>query len=278
MTVATSITTRIKETMKFMSWTKLKTTVVVGVGLLLSAGAIVTFHWIYSAVAPSSDWQTAEISSTSLRRAPRQLLILRTKSVQRSPENVTGGMVAIADGRALGINQSVNAMLVFAYGLKSTHRMVVNTQLPAEKYDLLCNLRAGSKEALQQALQEKFGVIAWQEKRDTDVLLLKVTQTPAPGLQPSTTGGGGMSAGPGHLSIKGQSLSSLAMNLENWFEMPILDQTGLNGRYDVELTFDELPADHPSLEALKQALLEQLGLEVVPGREPLDMLVVDKAQ
>jgi len=34
-------------------------------------------------------------------------------------------------------------------------------------------------------------------------------------------------------------------------------------------------ADH---EALKQALLDQLGLELVPSRQPIEMLVVEKAK
>jgi uncharacterized protein (TIGR03435 family) len=31
-------------------------------------------------------------------------------------------------------------------------------------------------------------------------------------------------------------------------------------------------------EAIKQALLDQFGLELVPGREPVEMLVVERAK
>jgi uncharacterized protein (TIGR03435 family) len=58
----------------------------------------------------------------------------------------------------------------------------------------------------------------------------------------------------------------------------VIDQTGLEGRYDIELTLDQPASQHPDPVALKQALLEQLGLEVVPGREPIEMLVVPKGR
>ena len=66
-------------------------------------------------------------------------------------------------------------------------------------------------------------------------------------------------------------------NLEEVFEVPIIDQTGLTGRYDVKLKWHESNSGHTEPEDMKQALIDQLGLELVPGREPIEMLVIEKA-
>ena len=183
----------------------------------------------------------------------------------------------MGDGRALGINQPVKSILQRAYDAASPYRIVLNTELPAEKYDFLSNLPTGSREALQLALKKKFGVTGRFETRDTDVLLLKVKRSFAPGLRPSTTADSRMSAGGGQIWFTGQSLAGLIPNLEEVFEVPIIDQTGLTGRYDVKLKWHESNSGHTNPEDLKQALLDQLGLELVPGRESIEMLIVEKA-
>lgn len=57
-----------------------------------------------------------------------------------------------------------------------------------------------------------------------------------------------------------------------------MDDTGLTDRYDIDLTWDQTDFKHPSPDALKQALLEQLGLELKPAKQPVDMLVVQRSR
>ena len=60
-----------------------------------------------------------------------------------------------------------------------------------------------------------------------------------------------------------------------YFEKPVIDQTGFNGLYDYQLKVDWKRHDAATL---KQDLLDQLGLELVPGRQPIEVLVVEKAK
>jgi uncharacterized protein (TIGR03435 family) len=62
---------------------------------------------------------------------------------------------------------------------------------------------------------------------------------------------------------------------------PVLDKTGISGRYEMLITFDVYSAqgrtppenyDKPSLE---DALRDQLGLRLVPHKEPMPVLVID---
>ena len=66
--------------------------------------------------------------------------------------------------------------------------------------------------------------------------------------------------------------------LEKRFDLPIVNQTGFNNYYDYAIKWDEPDPKKPNSEGLKKALLEQLGLELVPAREPIEMLVIEKVK
>ena len=73
-------------------------------------------------------------------------------------------------------------------------------------------------------------------------------------------------------------VQQLADYLEGTFRHPVIDQTALGGNFDIHLRWNEKSANHPNLEALKQKLSDELGLELVPGRVPMQVLVVEKAK
>ena len=71
-----------------------------------------------------------------------------------------------------------------------------------------------------------------------------------------------------------------ADSLEGTFGLPIIDETGLTNRYDFSVKWpvfqDNDKNKHRQID--KEILRNQLGLELVPGREPIEMLVVKKAK
>jgi uncharacterized protein (TIGR03435 family) len=64
-----------------------------------------------------------------------------------------------------------------------------------------------------------------------------------------------------------------------YVDRPLVDQTGLKGRYDFDLkyTYDELraPTDGSAPPGLFTAMQEQLGLKLEAVKAPADMLVID---
>jgi uncharacterized protein (TIGR03435 family) len=66
--------------------------------------------------------------------------------------------------------------------------------------------------------------------------------------------------------------------MEALFKKPVIDQTGLTQHYRIDLQWLEMNGTDPDHTALKQALLNQLGLELAPGREAIEMLVMEKAR
>jgi uncharacterized protein (TIGR03435 family) len=81
-------------------------------------------------------------------------------------------------------------------------------------------------------------------------------------------------------SITGQATSFdlLLANLTPFSGRKVIDKTGLEGkRFDFELDWapDDQPVTAVPLPSLFTALKEQLGLELVPAKEPMQIVVID---
>lgn len=94
----------------------------------------------------------------------------------------------------------------------------------------------------------------------------------------------------GYGQYHGVPLDALVMLLKMQEDCPVVDKTGLTGNYDFELKWDRNPETMPpagtstvpaapsedaSRPSIFTALLEQLGLKLVPIRAPLDSIVID---
>lgn len=94
------------------------------------------------------------------------------------------------------------------------------------------------------------------------------------------------------LTARAQPLSALVDMLSREFRLPILDRTGLHGNFNFTLEFAPQPPGAPpaapEMEGLPMAaddsapnlivaVREQLGLRLTPGKIPLEVLIVDRA-
>ena len=132
---------------------------------------------------------------------------------------------------------------------------------------------------MQQEVERKFGVVAKREMRETEVFLLQVKSPNAPGLKRNTGRGGRDAGGRGHIENVNEPLSRFADTIELYLAIPVLDRTGLTGRFDINVNWNDGHGAQPhNSENLEQAILDQLGLELVPSREQIEMLVVEKVK
>ena len=189
----------------------------------------------------------------------------------------------------MGIAQPAKEIIQVAYQ-KDKLRTMFETTLPDDKYDFFAKLVPAQEPrkripvneawaaALQKEVANKFGVIGRMENRDADVLVLRPAPSGIKGFKVSHTmpHGHAMVNGAGKMQCYEQPVSTLTGVLEHEFKIPVVDRTGLTESYDFAVTWNEPDEENPNPDSLKQALHDQLGLDLVPGREPIEMLVVSK--
>lgn len=272
--VSSSTLTLLKGALKIMAWAKAKTAIVVGTSILFAAGTTtvtvkeIQEHKTYS-------WQVRRLSPEDFLKTPQQVQILPTKI---SDAHGAGWQVTAEgkDSKFTGVKAPLATIIQTAFQVQYPDRIVYAADLPQGEYDFIANLPHGSPHAMQEEIKRKFGLVGKIEAVETNVLLLKVRSPHSAGLKPSAAKTGRSQTGNGEFLATKQRMSDLAYLLEvTYFKSPVIDQTGQEDAFDFKLAWT---ANDRNLDNLKQALMEQLGLELVSGVEPVEMLVVEKAK
>jgi uncharacterized protein (TIGR03435 family) len=270
-----STLTLIKGALKIMAWTKAKSAIVGSVIVLLAAGTTTVTVKEIAAHKAEASWR---VSNPNPDRAPLLVKILPTKF----PESYDCMNVGSRDDNWIGVGEPVLQIARVAYGWRPGRILFAGTQ-PRERYDFISTLPQASGAALQAELKSKLGFVGHPEMRDTDVLVLKVRRPSAPGLLPPVSGHSD-GRNKGHYYCDNSPIASdsewyrgITRFLEEYFGMPVIDQTGLTQNYHIDLKWNERFKEDPDHDALKQALLDQLGLELLPANMPVEMLVVERA-
>ena len=86
------------------------------------------------------------------------------------------------------------------------------------------------------------------------------------------------------LKMVNRSMADIVNQLASNVDRPVLDKTGLTGLYDFTLEFvhnnpDLVASDSPDADrSIFGAIQDQLGLKLVPAKEPAEILVIDHAE
>jgi uncharacterized protein (TIGR03435 family) len=236
-------------------------------------------------------------------------------------------------GRVDWSNVSLRDIIRVAYALKD-YQISGPDWLNAERYDVLAKVPEGvpasQKPAMLQALlAERFKMAVHWEKKELAAYALSVAkggpkmkefvEAPADsgpaeakgdfggvvkrsldGFPKLPPGKAGMMMSFGRLSAQGTQMKDLADGISRQLDRPVVDETGLTGKYDFQLQWTpgpgeggiagmkvamarqagrtdvELPnEDGPSLPV---ALQQQLGLKLEQKKLPVDLLVIDRAE
>ena len=285
--VGGSTLTLIHGALKVMAWAQAKTAIVVVAAAILAAGttAVVVTRldqgpalFFLGKLSPEDAYLTGEFLG-DFDHAPPALFVRATHFPgKRELWAWKTGDIACAAGR----NVPFAGLLDVAYHFKHA-RMVLPSDIPRTNFDFLATLPNCPNEKFQETVKNTLGWTAHTEMRETGVLLLKAKIAAAPGLIPgvATNHGSRLIYGGNVYHATSMPISDLREFLEDEiFHQPVLDRTGLTNKYEIILDWQAASPtqSYEQSDSLKKVLLDRLGLELVPARERIEMLVVGRAR
>jgi uncharacterized protein (TIGR03435 family) len=200
-----------------------------------------------------------------------------------------------------GVNETVDDLIAFSYGVHQKQIVDAPAWMESEKFDLSAKPDAEGRPSLgqwktmvQKLLADRFKLSFHRNERDLAVYVLSAAPTGTKLTEsqgdPKGLPGIGFQRGVGDISAFNVSMADVVnfMNRNAGLDRPILDKTGLTGRYDFKLkwTPDDAqssgvapnvprPDDANPAPPLYAALQEQLGLKLVATRAIAEVYVID---
>lgn len=193
-------------------------------------------------------------------------------------------------------NTTLNFLIKFAYGLNARQIVGGPAWLDTDKYDVVAKPEGEEsltmrqlRPMVQRLLEDRFKLAYHREQRELAVYALvvgkngarlKTSQGDPTGLPDVQVKGGPALT----ISATNSSMTAFAAVLQMSFvDRPIVDHTGLAGRYDFDLSFTpdqvspagSLSDDPNAPPGLFTAIQEQLGLKLEAVQAPAEVLVVD---
>jgi uncharacterized protein (TIGR03435 family) len=220
------------------------------------------------------------------------------------PNNRQSGVHYQAGGRVANTNATVKALIAFTYGLPQDQIVTGEKWLDTDEYHIDAKPDSDSpipsgeagylqvRGMFQSLLTDRFKVKVHRETREEAVYNLMLARGGSK-LKEADGIGPGVRIRAGHFIATALPASAVAQLLSQQLGRPVMDKTGLNGRYNFELTYtpdalqgdpfgpatrDAPPPPDDNAPSIFTALQEQLGLRLESTRGPVDVLIVDHAE
>jgi uncharacterized protein (TIGR03435 family) len=133
---------------------------------------------------------------------------------------------------------------------------------------------------LQGLLAERFQLTVHRETKTISAFVLEVVKN-GPKLEKAESDGGpSTNSSHGRLEARYTDMDLFAKVLARNVELPVVNRTGLEGRFNFKLEWtpdgDRQKAD--SAPSIFTALQEQLGLRLRTGKAPVEVVVIDRVE
>ena len=199
--------------------------------------------------------------------------------------------VDVLPGSVTMRNMRLSAAIRWAYNVLDV-QVSGPDWLTTTRFDIVAKAGTPAREAemrtmMQKLLADRFKLEFHRQTKELQALILTVGKNGHKLKEVEQEGSPSFSTGRMNLTGKGATVAQLIVFLSAQLRQPIVDQTGLAGRYDYFMDInayitDEMrsqpgpPAEAPSI--IAQALQSQLGLKVDPKKAPLEVLIIDKIE
>jgi uncharacterized protein (TIGR03435 family) len=229
--------------------------------------------------------------------APQSPQVFDAASVKPAKAGVRGYSIRPLPGRLSASNTTLGMLVAEAYHVYDFQISGGPKWLNADRYDIEAKAEGDTKPSaaelrgmLQKLLADRFSLVVHRETRDLPVYALEVGKG-GPKFPPSKDSEEApmfrvfqrrqITAARAPLGYLVEALSSLVGR-------PVVDKTGLAGKYDyrLEWTPDETqvrsdeaaPQVEGNVPSLASALQEQMGLRLQSQKAPVEIIVIDRAE
>jgi uncharacterized protein (TIGR03435 family) len=233
-------------------------------------------------------------------------------SVTRSPPDETAGFMTVpgkgvVSDRFIERNIPLMKIVRAAFGLpfeaEDSRISGAPSWLNAERYDINAKLDSSTVEALkklspderrhvqehmlQALLAERFKLTIHRETRELPIYTLVAGKGGAKLQEAKADEKSSSSYGPGSITGEARSVANLAQLLSVSVGHPVVDKTGLAASYDFKLKWASEDSQAASAGASQSdsepasvftAVQEQLGLKLVSGKGPVEVVVIDHVE
>jgi uncharacterized protein (TIGR03435 family) len=237
--------------------------------------------------------QTAPAASplvTMARDAHPSLAVATVKP--HDPDSKHQGINAAGDHLTV-FNQSVASLMVFAYSIHPKQIAGAPDWALHDRWDIEGKIDTPGQpdlrqmqEMVQKLLADRFQLHFNRDKRELSVYAiraakggpkLKAAAHPEALADQQGSGGGTEQT----LTYTSATMADFVMGEQFFLDRPVVDQTGLTGRYDFSFryTYDEVHATDPNAPpGLFTAVQQQLGLKFEPVKAPVEVFVIDHVE
>ncbi|HWB32734.1 MAG TPA: TIGR03435 family protein [Acidobacteriaceae bacterium] len=192
------------------------------------------------------------------------------------------------------LNQSVASMMLFAYAIHPKQIIDAPDWMLHDRWDIEAKIDTPAEpslrqmqEMMQRLLADRFQLHFTREKRELPVYAIRVAKG-GPKLTPAahpdheadqTANGHGTDLTQIYTSA---TIADFILGMQFFVpDRPMVDQTGLTGRYDIRLRYtpDESRTTDPNAPpGLFTAIQQQLGLKLEPVKVPIDVFKIDHVE
>jgi uncharacterized protein (TIGR03435 family) len=146
-----------------------------------------------------------------------------------------------------------------------------------------------TRRMLQNLLEERFALRVHRETQQRPAYVLTIAKGGPKLKAPEHPGSTNIRVAGNSISLERGELSRMTQLLSGALGRPVVDRTGLNGIYDIQLHWDDAPipgggvigldalaAPDTDRGSIFTAIEQQLGLRLVSERAPVEILVIDQ--
>ena len=250
----------------------------------------------------ATEWTIPEAPKPIPPMDPKADPSFEVATIKPSKPDAPGKLFVVQGGKFRTLNFTLGEMISTAYGVQA--KQVVNAPewIWTEKFDVQAQpdtpgmpSRAQLMGEVQKLMADRFQLKFHRDKKELSALVLSVDKSGSK-LKPSEGDPKGLPGlffgGVGVLRVNNATISDFTSLMQSAvMDRPVVDHTGLAGRYDFTLkwTPDEaqlaqMGMKAPAAEAadappnLFTALPEELGLRMESMKTPVEVLIIDKVE